>query len=321
MKLTALLERALGDVFLLVGKECPFLLRDLLASGELAQVFGQPVMNVLRVLLGSPRGLNLRNVLWHGFAAPGEVPAKYCSTVLLLTAGLGQLLQRFLRQNPRPLAPRPPRTLALGEDLSACPGKPGLFPAAGGNVLRSSAARACSRGRALGDRGGRAADHSPAQSPRGSRDSRAQPSRPGRHPQGTVLDGCQLLQAWALGLTAQVAPQEWLGTARPAPQVPVSPARTAGPSAGAAHANAPTPTEPRLTARMRPTPGTQAARPGRQLCCRHMGPEGRRDGSESPSPLPPPAAQARCVSRAQPVSQLQSGLQPPPNSHNARSPP
>lgn len=74
MKLTSCLERSLGDVFLLVGKECPFLLRDLLASAELAQVFGQSVMNVLTVFIGSPRGLNLRNVLWHGFAAPQEVP-------------------------------------------------------------------------------------------------------------------------------------------------------------------------------------------------------------------------------------------------------
>ena len=33
-------------------------------------------MDVLRVFVGSPRGLNLRNVLWHGFAAPQEVPPK-----------------------------------------------------------------------------------------------------------------------------------------------------------------------------------------------------------------------------------------------------
>lgn len=44
MKLTSCLERALGDVFLLIGKECPFLLRDLLVSEELTQVFGQPVV-------------------------------------------------------------------------------------------------------------------------------------------------------------------------------------------------------------------------------------------------------------------------------------
>uniref|UniRef100_A0A8B9DY56 ER membrane associated RNA degradation n=1 Tax=Anser cygnoides TaxID=8845 RepID=A0A8B9DY56_ANSCY len=43
MKLTSCLERALGDVYLLIGKDCPFLLRDLLASEQLAVVFGQDV--------------------------------------------------------------------------------------------------------------------------------------------------------------------------------------------------------------------------------------------------------------------------------------
>ncbi|KAF4793387.1 ER membrane associated RNA degradation [Turdus rufiventris] len=76
MKLTSCLERALGDVYLLKGNDCPFLLRDLLASEQLADVFGQAVMNVLRVFIGSPHGLNLRNVLWHGFASPQEIPAK-----------------------------------------------------------------------------------------------------------------------------------------------------------------------------------------------------------------------------------------------------
>ncbi|XP_010219363.1 PREDICTED: endoplasmic reticulum membrane-associated RNA degradation protein [Tinamus guttatus] len=76
MKLTSCLERALGDVYLLIGKDCPFLLRDLLISEELAVIFGQTVMNVLRVFIGSPHGLNLRNVLWHGFASPQEIPVK-----------------------------------------------------------------------------------------------------------------------------------------------------------------------------------------------------------------------------------------------------
>ncbi|KAM4679713.1 endoplasmic reticulum membrane-associated RNA degradation protein isoform 4-T10 [Amazona ochrocephala] len=84
MKLTSCLERALGDVYLLIGKDCPFLLRDLLASEQLAVVFGQTVMNVLRVFIGSPYGLNLRNVLWHGFASPKEIPAKYADCVILL---------------------------------------------------------------------------------------------------------------------------------------------------------------------------------------------------------------------------------------------
>ncbi|CAK6446443.1 unnamed protein product [Pipistrellus nathusii] len=128
MKLTACLERALGDVFLLVGKECPFLLRDLLASAELAQVFGQPVMDVLTVFVGSPRGLNLRNVLWHGFAAPQEVPPRYCSMLMLLTAGLGQLLEAHLRQTERTVARRPLLTLVDSEDWT-------IFPAATDEVL------------------------------------------------------------------------------------------------------------------------------------------------------------------------------------------
>ncbi|KAI2544653.1 ER membrane associated RNA degradation, partial [Homo sapiens] len=70
------------EVFLLIGKECPFLLRDLLSSEELAQVFSQSVMNVLKVFVGSPCGLNLRNVLWHGFASPEEIPPKYCSMMI-----------------------------------------------------------------------------------------------------------------------------------------------------------------------------------------------------------------------------------------------
>ncbi|KAM6185273.1 LOW QUALITY PROTEIN: endoplasmic reticulum membrane-associated RNA degradation protein [Rhynchocyon petersi] len=121
MKLTACLERALGNVFLLRGKECPFLLRDLLASSELAQVFGQPVMDILKVFVGSPCGLNLRNVCWHGFAAPQEIPPQYCSMLVLLTAGLGQLLESFLQQTKQTLVHRPFVTVTHLEDLAVFP--------------------------------------------------------------------------------------------------------------------------------------------------------------------------------------------------------
>ncbi|XP_075059566.1 endoplasmic reticulum membrane-associated RNA degradation protein isoform X2 [Mixophyes fleayi] len=96
MKMTACLEFSLGDVYLTIGKNCPFLLRDLLASEELEKIFNKPVMDLLRVFLGSPESLNLRNILWHGFASPQEIPPKYCSMLVLLTVGLGQLLQTRL---------------------------------------------------------------------------------------------------------------------------------------------------------------------------------------------------------------------------------
>lgn len=107
MKMTSCLERSLGDLYLLVGKECPFLLRDLLASQELAKIFSQTVMDVLRIFLGSPQSLNLRNILWHGFVSPHEIPSKYCSMLLLLTAGLGQSLQSWLNNSDIPLVHRP----------------------------------------------------------------------------------------------------------------------------------------------------------------------------------------------------------------------
>ncbi|NWZ89637.1 EMARD protein, partial [Nesospiza acunhae] len=122
MKLTSCLERALGDVYLLKGNDCPFLLRDLLASEQLADVFGQAVMNVLRVFIGSPHGLNLRNVLWHGFASPQEIPAKYCAMLLFLTAGLGQLLQTYLLQTKDVLVHRPYVIFISLEELDAFPG-------------------------------------------------------------------------------------------------------------------------------------------------------------------------------------------------------
>ncbi|NXP36029.1 EMARD protein, partial [Leiothrix lutea] len=123
MKLTSCLERALGDVYLLKGNDCPFLLRDLLASEQLADVFGQAVMNVLRVFIGSPHGLNLRNVLWHGFASPQEIPAKYCAMLLFLTAGLGQLLQSYLLQTKGVLVHRPYVIFISLEELDIFPGK------------------------------------------------------------------------------------------------------------------------------------------------------------------------------------------------------
>ncbi|NWI99969.1 EMARD protein, partial [Crypturellus undulatus] len=121
MKLTSCLERALGDVYLLIGKDCPFLLRDLLISEELAVIFGQTVMDVLRIFIGSPYGLNLRNVLWHGFASPQEIPVKYCAMLLFLTAGFGQLLQTYLLQTKHILIHRPYMTFISLEELNIFP--------------------------------------------------------------------------------------------------------------------------------------------------------------------------------------------------------
>ncbi|XP_008757039.1 endoplasmic reticulum membrane-associated RNA degradation protein isoform X6 [Rattus norvegicus] len=79
-------------------------------------------MDVLKVFIGSPCGLNLRNVLWHGFASPQDIPPKYCSALLLLTAGLGQLLKSYLHHTKVQLAHRPFVTLTNLEDVIVFPG-------------------------------------------------------------------------------------------------------------------------------------------------------------------------------------------------------
>jgi len=39
---------------------------------------------VLRIVIGPPTSLNLRNIVWHGFPFPDEVPARYtCSTFVI----------------------------------------------------------------------------------------------------------------------------------------------------------------------------------------------------------------------------------------------
>lgn len=50
-------------------------------------------------------------------------PARYCSTMVLLAAGLGQLLQRSLQQTGLALAPRARIRLPAVEDWAVFPGK------------------------------------------------------------------------------------------------------------------------------------------------------------------------------------------------------
>ncbi|XP_068730495.1 endoplasmic reticulum membrane-associated RNA degradation protein-like isoform X2 [Montipora capricornis] len=93
--LTSSLEHSLGDIYLSYSdsSHCPSLLKDLLATSELKDVFGETVIRLLCILIGPPSSLNLRNVLWHGFAAPGEVPLQYASLLLVITASMSSKLE------------------------------------------------------------------------------------------------------------------------------------------------------------------------------------------------------------------------------------
>ena len=78
LKLTVIIERALGDVFVTIENErCPSLLKDLLQMEALRKLFGETLMTDLETLMGPPISLNLRNVLWHGFPMLGEIQPRY----------------------------------------------------------------------------------------------------------------------------------------------------------------------------------------------------------------------------------------------------
>ena len=62
------------QLYLARGKApCPSMLKDLLMTSELRHIYGNAVIQLLRVLIGPPISLNIRNVAWHGFPAPGEI--------------------------------------------------------------------------------------------------------------------------------------------------------------------------------------------------------------------------------------------------------
>ncbi|XP_065066528.1 endoplasmic reticulum membrane-associated RNA degradation protein-like isoform X2 [Rhopilema esculentum] len=94
LKLTVIFERALGDVFSsITKKKCPSLLRDLLNTDCLLEVFGEAPIAVLQTLMGPPASLNLRNVLWHGFPMLGEIQDKFSDAVILFLPQLEHALR------------------------------------------------------------------------------------------------------------------------------------------------------------------------------------------------------------------------------------
>lgn len=91
---SAALERALGNVFMLKGEQCPSMLKDLLLTDELAEILGPSLIKVLHVVIGPPVSLNLRNVAWHGFLGDSELSSRYCCFLVLLAASIGNILSR-----------------------------------------------------------------------------------------------------------------------------------------------------------------------------------------------------------------------------------
>lgn len=60
------------------------ILRDLIATPEIEAALPEQMLALLRLLL-LPMGFNIRNLVWHGFLAPRELPRELASLVLLVT--------------------------------------------------------------------------------------------------------------------------------------------------------------------------------------------------------------------------------------------
>ncbi|XP_002121720.4 endoplasmic reticulum membrane-associated RNA degradation protein-like isoform X1 [Ciona intestinalis] len=83
LHITAALERALRGIYLQQDSCCPFLLRDLLNSSIVVDVLGNTHGKLLKILFGGPESLNLRNLLWHGFVSPTDIPTVYFFATLI----------------------------------------------------------------------------------------------------------------------------------------------------------------------------------------------------------------------------------------------
>ncbi|XP_049937316.1 endoplasmic reticulum membrane-associated RNA degradation protein-like isoform X2 [Schistocerca serialis cubense] len=101
---TSVLERSLGNVYLLRGKTVPFLLRDLLATSELKSILGTIPTIFLQLLVGTPLSFNVRNLVWHGFLHPAEIPPSLATALFVTVASIGQLLSAELAIPRRPQA-------------------------------------------------------------------------------------------------------------------------------------------------------------------------------------------------------------------------
>ena len=127
---SVLLERALGNLFVCLEPHSrpPPLFRDMMEHPAMRRL-GGPSWALLRALMGHPHGLNLRNILWHGFL--GSLAPEWEALLLVLAASLAPLLAAFpgfRRLPPPPLAsrlilrgpaPPPPRYGVSGLGLPA----------------------------------------------------------------------------------------------------------------------------------------------------------------------------------------------------------
>lgn len=93
--LVTYLEKALGDLLCwkTEGRQrVPCRINDLLGEPALQDLLGPDAVFVVRCLVGPPNGLNIRNLLWHGFLDPEQLHPALLDFLMVLVASLGSLL-------------------------------------------------------------------------------------------------------------------------------------------------------------------------------------------------------------------------------------
>ncbi|XP_023337697.1 endoplasmic reticulum membrane-associated RNA degradation protein isoform X4 [Eurytemora carolleeae] len=84
--------------------QIPSLMKDLVCLPELELFLGETLIRLLQILVGSPLSLNVRNLAWHGFLQPGEIPPNLPPVIVSLIASIGGVIKdKSLTINSRSL--------------------------------------------------------------------------------------------------------------------------------------------------------------------------------------------------------------------------
>ena len=93
----SLLERGLGTIFNSVTNEkVPHTTRELIEKEIFTKIFGEHRRQLIQSFIGHPEGLNLRNVLWHGFLTTREFSGKpFLSLLFSFFLSIAKLVENF----------------------------------------------------------------------------------------------------------------------------------------------------------------------------------------------------------------------------------
>ncbi|KAL0482176.1 endoplasmic reticulum membrane-associated RNA degradation protein [Acrasis kona] len=69
----------------------PVKINEILIMSELKEILGQDIIFFLRLIIGPIQGMNIRNLLWHGFFSDDEFHQGYTSLLLMLVASISKI--------------------------------------------------------------------------------------------------------------------------------------------------------------------------------------------------------------------------------------